>query len=76
MGKYLFTAIAAFIICGQASAQLQPGKLYTGISSENRFHFYNKNFGFKPELAYALDKHSSIGLKFNYFKSNKYDIGL
>jgi hypothetical protein len=75
MGKYLFTAIAAFIICRQASAQLQPGKLYTGISSENRFHFYNKNFGFKPELAYALDKHSSIGLKFNYFKSNKYDIG-
>lgn len=75
MGKYLFTLLAVSIICGQAAAQLQPGKLYTGISSESRFHFYNKNFGFKPELAYALDKHSSIGVKFNYFRSNKYDVG-
>ena len=75
MGKYILTAIAVFIISGQASAQLQPGKLYTGISSENRFHFYNKNFGFKPEFAYALNKHSSIGVKFNYFRSNKYDVG-
>src|SRR6185503_16374161 len=75
MGKYLLILLVVFIICGQASAQLEPGKLYTGISSENRFHFYNKNFGFKPELAYALDKHSSIGVKFNYFRSNKYNIG-
>ena len=75
MGKFVFTSLVLLIICGQVSAQLEPGKLYTGISSENRFHFYNKNFGFKPELAYALDKHSSIGVKFNYFRSNKYEVG-
>lgn len=75
MGKYLFTSLVVLIVCGQTSAQLEPGKLYTGISSENRFHFYNKNFGVKPELAYALDKHSSIGVKFNYFRSNKFEVG-
>ena len=75
MGKYLLALFALFIIYGQASAQLEPGKLYTGISSENRFHFYNKSFGVKPELAYALDKHSSIGVKFNYFRSNKFEVG-
>lgn len=75
MGKYLLNLLAISIICAKVSAQLEPGKIYTGISSENRFHFYNKNFGFKPELAYALDKHSSIGVKFNYFRSNKFEVG-
>jgi hypothetical protein len=74
MRKYLFTLLVAVIVCVQASAQLEPGKFYTGISSENRFHAFNKSYGVKPELAYALDKHSSIGVNFSYFRSTKYDI--
>lgn len=74
MGKYLFTLLVAVIVCGQASAQLEPGKFYAGISSENRFRFFNKSYGVKPELVYALDNHSSIGVYFNYSKSNKYEI--
>jgi hypothetical protein len=74
MGKHLFAAITALIFFVQASAQLEKGKLYTGVSSENRINFNNRSFGFKPELAYALDQHSSIGVKFNYFRSNKYNV--
>lgn len=72
MGKQIVT-VALFIICyTQASAQLEKGNLYPGLSSENRFHSFNKWFGVKPELSYALDNHSLIGVKLNYFKSNNY----
>ena len=72
MGQQIVT-VALFIICyTQASAQLEKGNLYPGLSSENRFHSFNKWFGVKPELSYALDNHSLIGVKLNYFKSNNY----
>ena len=72
MGKQIVT-VALFIICyPQASAQLEKGNLYPGLSSDNRFHSFNKWFGVKPELSYALDNHSLIGVKLNYFKSNNY----
>jgi len=72
MGKQLVTAVVLFICCGQASAQLEKGNFYPGLSSENRFRFFNKSFGVKPELSYALDNHSLIGVKLNYFRSNNY----
>ena len=65
-------AAVLFICCCQANAQLEKGNVYPGLSSENRFHFFNKSFGVKPELSYALDQHSLIGVKGNYFRSNNY----
>lgn len=72
MGKHLVTVVLLFICYTRASAQLEKGNLYPGLSSENRFHSFNKSFGVKPELSYALDNHSLIGVKLNYFKSNNY----
>jgi hypothetical protein len=72
MGKHLLTLAVLFICCTHVSAQLEKGNLYPGLSSENRFRFFNKSFGVKPELSYALDEHSLIGVKLNYFRSNNY----
>ncbi len=74
MGKQLVTAMLVFICFTQASAQLEKGNLYPGVSSENRLHFFNKSFGVKPELSYALDEHSLIGVKGNYFRSSNYRV--
>lgn len=74
MGKQIVTMALLIICCTQASAQLEKGNLYPGLSSENRFHSFNKWFGVKPELSYALDNHSLIGVKLNYFKSNNYRV--
>jgi len=74
MGKQIVTVVLLFICCAQASAQLEKGNLYPGLSSENRLRFFNKSFGVKPELSYALDNHSLIGVKGNYFRSNNYNL--
>ena len=74
MGKQIVTLALLFICCTQASAQLEKGNLYPGVSSENRLRSFNKSFGVKPELSYALDKHSLIGVKGNYSRSTSYRV--
>ena len=74
MGKQLLIAVVFFICCGQASAQLEKGNLYPGVSSENRFYQYGNSYGIKPELSYAIDKHNSVGVRLNYFRSNNYNL--
>lgn len=74
MGKHLFAAIAVLFCWTHASAQLEPGKFYTGILSENRFGYFNNSYGFKSGLHYALDKYSSIGVNFNYSRSGNYQV--
>jgi hypothetical protein len=70
MRKQILLVAIIFICCIQASAQLDKGSIYTGISSENRFYSYGNVYGFKPELSYAIDKHNSIGVRLNNFRSN------
>ena len=73
MRKKILIVALLFIYCSQAFAQLEKGSIYAGISSENRFHLFYKNFGVRPGLSYALDNHSLIGVSYNRFKSNTYD---
>ena len=74
MGKQLFIVTVLFIYCKQSYTQLEKGNFYPGLSSENRFYPYGNAYGFKPELSFALDKHNSVGIKFNYFRSNNYNV--
>jgi len=71
MGKYLLAAIAVFIICGQASAQIEKNNFYPGIS----FHRSEANlFGIRPSASIGLGKHGMIGLHSSFIKgrSNYY----
>ena len=74
MRKQIFIAAILFICCRQASAQLQQGSLYPGISSENRLKLFYKSYGIKPGLSYALDKHSLIGVSYSHFRTSTYDL--
>ena len=74
MRKQIFIATILFVCCIQSSAQLDQGRIYTGISSENRLRLFYKSYGVKPELSYALDKHSLIGISYNHFRTNSYDL--
>ena len=74
MRKQILLAAILFVCCGQASAQLDKGNFYIGISSENRFlsSLSYKSYGVKPALYYALDKHSLIGISYNHSRTNTY----
>jgi len=74
MSKQILITATLFVYCCQASAQLKKGNFYIGISSENRFlsSLSYKSYGVKPELSYALDKHSLIGISYNHSRTNTY----
>ena len=74
MGKHLIAAIAVLIVCWQASAQLQEGNFYPGLSWQNRFKFNYTTYGTGSQLSYALDKHNLIGVNYNYYRSNKFPL--
>jgi hypothetical protein len=69
MRKHLFAAIAIFIICGQASAQIEKGKIYPGIS------FYRGEsiqYGYEPSLSIGLGKHGLLGVHSNYMRGKNF----
>src|SRR6185503_2361074 len=69
MGKYIFTAIAALIFYGQASAQLEKGKIYTGIKFKRS---ESVQYGYEPSLSVGLGKHGLLSLHSNYMRGRNF----
>lgn len=69
MGKYLVTAIAVCIIYGQASAQIEKGKLYPGITiNQGR----GLQFGIQPSMSVGLGKHGLLGVHSSHLRGDNF----
>ena len=69
MRKHLLAAMAVLIYCGHASAQLEKGKIYTGINF-NRGETIQ--FGYEPTLSVGLGQHGLLGVHSNYIRGRNF----
>ena len=69
MGKQLLIAVMLLIYCGHASAQLEKGKIYTGISFNGGKTI---QFGYESTLSVGLGQHGLLGVHSNYMRGRNF----